>query len=170
MRAHLPPDPTPLRQPTQPIVTAGRTGRVLSALWLVAVIGLAAVTGANAIFVKHASTRDRQLRSYRTGQLRQADGVEEIIPRQFEPVHDALSDLVRVDLPRTDRLLVRDTDERITPRQAEEPRAALLAANETPTRSFARTDGTLVFLPEPRFPAARPYTPHRGRAPPLAAR
>lgn len=107
------------------------------------------------ILVQQTSpARDRHVRPARTGQFRQAEGVEEFIPRAFEPVQDHQTDLI----------LVRDADERGAPY-----RAAPLEANETLTVSFARTSGTLVPLADAPLPTPRRHAPSRGRAPPPAS-
>jgi hypothetical protein len=133
-----------------------RRTRSASAVWLIVAGVIAALAGAMPILAQQtSSTRDRHVRPARTGQFRQADGVEEFIPRAFEPVHDQQTDLV----------IVRDTDERGTPY-----RAAPVAANEATTVSFARHDaGTLILLADDLLPAPRPHAPSRGRAPPLAS-
>lgn len=131
-----------------------RHPRAASAVWLIVAGVLAALAGAMPVLVQQTSaTRDRHVRPARTGQFRQAEGVEEFIPRALEPVQDHQTDLI----------IVRDADERGAPY-----RAAPAVANEALTVSFARTGGTLVPLVDDSPPPPRFHTPRRGRAPPLA--
>lgn len=133
-----------------------------SFVWVVVAGVIAALAGAMPILVQQSSpTRDRHVRPARTGQFRQADGVEEFIPRAFEPVHDYQTDLV----------VVRGAAERVTTSYLAAPdRAAPVAANEAFTVSFARQGhGTLLLLDDSSLPALRHHAPVRGRAPPLAS-
>jgi hypothetical protein len=129
----------------------------LGSLWLLVAIGVAALTGANPVLVKQTgTTRDRHVRVYRTGQLRQSDGVEEIVPRQFDPVHDDTTDLIVSSDASAGR-----------PQHHGQPHQATFAvATGTLPLRFARTTSTLVSTDETQLPAPGHSFPHRGRAPP----
>jgi hypothetical protein len=155
----------------------------LGSLWLLVAIGVAALTGANPVLVKQSgTTRDRHVRVYRTGQLRQSDGVEEIVPRQFDPVHDDTSDLiVSSDAAKIHAVKVQDAkvqDAKVHDARALDTRAArqrqhgqphhatfLVATGTLPLR-FVRASSTLVFTDDTQLPAPGHSFPHRGRAPP----
>lgn len=141
----------------------------LGSLWLLLAIGVAALTGANPVLVKqtssHGSARDRHVRVYRTGQLRQDGSEEVIIPRQFDPEHDDWSDLVA------------SADETVQPQQhaqsdsqSDSASSSQLAivASELRTLAPARTVIALVVPDDARLPAPGQTFPHRGRAPPRA--
>jgi hypothetical protein len=129
----------------------------LGSLWLLVAIGVAALTGANPVLVKQTgTTRDRHVRVYRTGQLRQSDGVEEIVPRQFDPVHDDTTDLI-----------VSSDTSAARPQYHGQPQHATFAvATGTLPLRFARSTSTLVSTDETQLPAPGHSFPHRGRAPP----
>lgn len=148
----------------------------LGSLWLLVAIGVAALTGANPILVKQSgATRDRHVRVYRTGQLRQSDGVEEIVPRQFDPLHDETSDLIvssdPVEVPGAHAIHANTSAPRqprhILARHGQSHHdATLLVATGTLHLRFARTAGTLVSTDDTQLPAPGCSFPHRGRAPP----
>jgi hypothetical protein len=133
-----------------------------SSFWLLLSLGVAALTGANPVLVKQTTgaTRDRHVRVYRTGQLRQSDGVEEvIIPRPFDPVHDDAADLV-VSPDAAPAHAAPTHHSHVTP---------AVIPDGTSSSPFARTVVSLVIPDETQLPAPGHSLPHRGRAPPLAA-
>lgn len=145
----------------------------LGSLWLLAAIGVAALTGANPVLVKQTgTTRDRHVRVYRTGQLRQSDGVEEIVPRQFDPVHDDTTDLIlssdSVSSEGAKRHTARalDTSAARQRQHGQPPHAAFLIATGTLPLRFVRASSTPVSTDDSQLPAPGHSFPHRGRAPP----